>query len=124
MSEASPCLNGGACCSHCRVSFFWGECASVGGSVPDDLVASISPSRVAMLSTDCKPTRCTALTGQVGNAVNCGIYQQRSSTCREFAASWVGGERNIDCDAARAAFGLSPLEQPINDACFDYEQSA
>ncbi|MPQ71936.1 YkgJ family cysteine cluster protein, partial [Pseudomonas sp. MWU12-2323] len=28
MSEVSPCLNCGACCSHFRVSFFWGECAS------------------------------------------------------------------------------------------------
>ena len=37
MSEVSPCLNCGACCSHFRVSFFWGECASSGGTVPDEL---------------------------------------------------------------------------------------
>ncbi|MGB7648286.1 MAG: YkgJ family cysteine cluster protein, partial [Pseudomonas fluorescens] len=41
MSEASPCLSCGACCSHFRVSFFWGECASSGGTVPDDLVVQI-----------------------------------------------------------------------------------
>lgn len=93
--------------------FFWGECASSGGTVPDDLVASISPSRVAMLGTDCKPTRCTALTGEVGKEVSCSIYHQRSSTCREFEASWENGQQNVDCDAARAAFGLAPLEPAL-----------
>lgn len=78
--------------------------------MPDDLVAPISPSRVAMLGTDCKPTRCTALVGTVGSTVQCSIYDQRSSTCREFEASWANGEANVDCDAARAAFGLHPLQ--------------
>lgn len=77
--------------------------------MPDDLVASISPSRVAMLGTDCKPTRCVSLVGEVGSTVQCSIYDQRSSTCREFDASWVNGEVNVDCDAARAAFGLPAL---------------
>jgi hypothetical protein len=26
---------------------------------------------------------------------------------------WYGGEHNADCDAARAAFGLAPLEAPF-----------
>jgi hypothetical protein len=111
MSEVSPCLNCGACCSHFRVSFFWGECTSAGGTVPDDLVASISPSRVAMLGTDCKPTRCVSLVGEVGSEVKCSIYN----------ASWENGEANVDCDAARAAFGL-PALQPEFD--IPYEQSA
>lgn len=110
MSEASPCLNCGACCSHFRVSFFWGECTSAGGTVPDELVTSISPSRVAMLGTDCKPVRCVGLVGEVGSTVQCSIYDQRSSTCREFDASWANGEANVDCDAARAAFGLPALQ--------------
>ncbi|MBK5539478.1 YkgJ family cysteine cluster protein [Pseudomonas sp. TH05] len=122
MSEASPCLSCGACCSHFRVSFFWGECASAGGSVPDDLVASISPSRVAMLGTDCKPTRCVGLVGEVGSQVSCSIYHERSSTCREFEASWTDGLANPDCDAARAAFGLPPLEPRFDELYF--EQSA
>ena len=122
MSEASPCLSCGACCSHFRVSFFWGECASAGGSVPDDLVASISPSRVAMLGTDCKPTRCVGLVGEVGSQVSCSIYHERSSTCREFEASWTDGLANPDCDAARAAFGLAPLEPRFDELYF--EQSA
>ncbi|MFK3797868.1 MULTISPECIES: YkgJ family cysteine cluster protein [unclassified Pseudomonas] len=113
MSDVSPCLNCGACCSHFRVSFFWGECASAGGTVPDELVTSISPSRVAMLGTEFKAPRCTALGGEVGKTVSCSIYEQRSSTCREFESSWEHGEHNPDCDKARAAFGLLPLERPV-----------
>lgn len=112
MSDVSPCLNCGACCSHFRVSFFWGECASSGGTVPDDLVESISPSRVAMLGTDRKSPRCVALEGEVGKAVSCSIYEQRSTPCREFESSWEHGEHNPSCDKARAAFGLLPLERP------------
>ncbi|QJI27673.1 YkgJ family cysteine cluster protein [Pseudomonas sp. ADAK18] len=113
MSEASPCLSCGACCSHFRVSFFWGECASSGGTVPDDLVVQINPSRVAMIGTDAKPARCCSLEGEVGKSTSCSIYQQRSSVCREFESSWSQGEANVDCDAARAAFGLPPLLEPI-----------
>lgn len=81
--------------------------------MPDDLVASISPSRVAMLGTDCKSARCTALEGEVGKGTRCSIYEQRSSTCREFESSWTDGIHNPACDAARAAHGLAPIEQPI-----------
>ncbi|SDV02579.1 YkgJ family cysteine cluster protein [Pseudomonas mucidolens] len=115
MSDASPCLKCGACCSHFRVSFFWDKCASAGGTVPDDLVVQITPSRVAMIGTDSKPVRCCSLIGDVGMGTRCSIYHQRSSVCREFEASWSQGEANTDCDAARVAFGLAPLEQPIHD---------
>ncbi|WP_026145511.1 YkgJ family cysteine cluster protein [Pseudomonas asplenii] len=110
MSDANPCLNCGACCSYFRVSFYWGECVSGGGLVPDELVSQISPSRVAMNGTEGKKPRCTALEGEVGKGVSCSIYHQRSSPCREFDAAWVNGEPNERCDAARAAFGLPPLE--------------
>ena len=122
MSEVSPCLNCGACCSHFRVSFFWGECSSSGGTVPDELVTQITPSRVAMIGTDQKPARCTALVGEVGNVVQCSIYDKRSSTCREFEASWENGEQNVDCDAARARFDLPPLDPEWNR--IHYDQSA
>ncbi|BCX66574.1 hypothetical protein LAB08_R11920 [Pseudomonas izuensis] len=78
--------------------------------MPDELVAQISPSRVAMLGTECKPVRCVSLAGDVGSRVQCSIYEKRSSTCREFEASWTDGQPNPDCDAARAAFGLAALE--------------
>jgi Fe-S-cluster containining protein len=112
MSDNSPCLNCGACCAHFRVSFFWGECQSAGGTVPDHQVELISPHRVAMLGTNQKPARCVGLLGDVGSAVRCTLYEQRSSPCREFQASWVDGQHNPECDAARAAYGLPPLQPP------------
>ena len=113
MSDSNPCLTCGACCAHFRVSFFWGECQSAGGVVPDDRVVLITPHRVAMLGTESKPVRCTALLGEVGEGVSCSLYEQRSSTCREFEASWVDGQHNAHCDAARHAYGLPPLTPPV-----------
>ena len=110
MSEYNPCLDCGACCGYFRVSFFWGECQSSGGVVPDDLVVQITPSRVAMIGTDAKPCRCISLDGEIGKQVGCSIYANRSTPCREFEASWVDGVHNPSCNAARAAYGLPPLE--------------
>jgi len=54
---------------------------------------------------------CIALTGEVGREVRCSIYEQRSSTCREFEA---GSET---CVKARKIHGLPELDfnsiQPI-----------
>ncbi|MBM3107552.1 YkgJ family cysteine cluster protein [Pseudomonas sp. P66] len=115
MSEHNPCLNCGACCGFFRVSFFWGECESSGGLVPDDLVVQINPTRVAMIGTDSKPCRCIGLEGEIGKGVSCSLYEKRSTPCREFEAAWVDGQPNPSCDAARAAYGLTPLEanEPI-----------
>ncbi len=113
MSTDNPCLTCGACCAHFRVSFFWGECCSSGGQVPDDLVVQVSPYHVAMRGTESKPARCVGLLGDVGSGVRCTLYEQRSSTCREFEASWVDGAHNPNCDAARAAHGLPPLTPPL-----------
>ncbi|PAU62108.1 YkgJ family cysteine cluster protein [Pseudomonas indica] len=113
MSTDNPCLTCGACCAHFRVSFFWGECCSSGGQVPDDLVVQVSPYHVAMRGTESKPARCVGLLGDVGNGVRCTLYEHRSSTCREFEASWIDGVHNPNCDAARAAHGLPPLTPPL-----------
>ena len=84
--------------------------------MPDELVSSISPSRVAMLGTNGKSVRCTSLEGEVGKGTSCTIYEQRSSTCRDFEASWTDGQHNPDCDSARAAFGLLAIcAPPVND---------
>lgn len=113
MSEANPCLTCGACCAFFRVSFFWGECQSAGGSVPDELVVQINPHFVAMRGTEHKPARCHQLLGEVGCGVRCGMYEQRSSSCREFEASWENGVHNPRCDDARRAHGLPALMPPI-----------
>ncbi len=69
---------------------------------------------VAMRGTEVRPSRCTALLGEVGCGVRCTLYEQRSSsTCREFEASWTDGVPNPTCDAARAAYGLPPLTPPV-----------
>lgn len=81
--------------------------------MPDDQVVLITPHRVAMRGTESKPTRCNALLGEVGQGVRCTLYEQRSSTCREFEASWANGEHNPHCDAARSAHGLPPLMPPL-----------
>ncbi len=112
MSSDNPCLTCGACCAFFRVSFFWGECASTGGSVPDDLTVQISPYHVAMKGTEANPARCVSLLGEVGCGVRCTMYEQRSSSCRDFEASWADGQHNPRCDAARAAHGLPPLSPP------------
>jgi Fe-S-cluster containining protein len=113
MSTENPCLSCGACCAHFRVSFYWGECQSGGGLVPDHLTLAISPHLVAMQGTEQKPVRCTALLGEVGCGTRCTVYENRSSTCREFTAAWENGEANPHCDAARAAYGLPPLTPPL-----------
>ncbi|WP_437881301.1 YkgJ family cysteine cluster protein [Pseudomonas sp. LRF_L74] len=110
----SPCLSCGACCAHFRVSFYWGECQSAGGVVPDHLVEPIGPHHVAMQGTTTKPVRCVGLLGDVGGGVRCSMYEQRSSTCREFSASWENGLANPACDAARAAHGLPPITPPVS----------
>lgn len=105
----NPCIGCGACCAHFRVSFFWGECQSAGGSVPDEKVIQISPNYVSMKGTEASPTRCIELCGTIGSDASCGMYSQRSSTCREFDASFENGNQEAQCDKARLAHGLPPL---------------
>ena len=56
-----------------------------------------------MKGTEQKPVHCVALAGEVGKQVSCNIYEQRSSTCREFEA---GSE---DCNRARSLHGMPEL---------------
>ncbi len=105
MSEAlHPCLNCGVCCEHFRVEFSVYELRSMGGTVPDELAHEVHGNRWRMNGTERRPVRCTALTGRCGEQVACSIYEQRSSTCREFE---MGTDR---CNAARLAHGLPALD--------------
>lgn len=105
MSEAiHPCLNCGVCCETYRVEFSVYELHSQGGCVPDDLAHAISGNRWRMNGTDYHPVRCEALSGQCGQQVACSIYEQRSSTCRNFE---MGSER---CNQARARHALAPID--------------
>lgn len=112
----NPCTECGACCASFRVSFYWGETdAAPGGTVPSTLTTVISPHRVAMRGTEKNPVHCTALEGTVGKGVRCNIYPLRSSTCREFTASWENGSHDPRCDHARAKHSLPPLPAPSSN---------
>lgn len=113
MSSVSPCLSCGACCAFFRVSFYWGECQSAGGNVPDILTTQVTPHLACMKGTGAEPTRCHALLGDVGAEVRCTIYENRPSPCREFNVHGERGLSNDDCNRARAHYGLPPLDNPL-----------
>ena len=99
------CQSCGACCANFRVSFYWGETdANPFGTVPERLTVPIAPHYVAMQGTEKKPARCVALGGTIGDFVGCTIYEQRSSTCREFDAGTDA------CNRARSNHGLPPVD--------------
>ena len=107
---ANPCVACGACCSGVRVSFYQGEVADLGGTVPADWVHSLTPFLMCMKGTEAGAGRCAALAGEVGQAgIHCRIYAQRSSTCRAFRAWDDDGQASAECSRARQSFGLPPL---------------
>lgn len=99
----NPCQTCGACCTHFRVSFYWGETdAAPGGTVPAQLTEAVAPLLRCMKGTGSKPVRCVALEGEVGKQVSCSIYPQRPSPCREFDLLEPDGSPNPRCAALRA----------------------
>lgn len=113
MSEAlHPCQSCGACCASFRVEFYWreGSKADHDPSVPQELWEEGSSQTRVMKGTNKNHNiRCVALKGRIGAQVACEIYSARSSTCRNFSASYENGYRNPRCDEARAKHGLAPL---------------
>src|SRR3984957_17912305 len=73
--EDNPCLSGGACCQHFRVSMYMGEMASSpGGTVPDELVSAVNPVIVSLTGTEAAHGRGIALRGVVGKpGIRCDI---------------------------------------------------
>jgi Fe-S-cluster containining protein len=100
---AHPCLTCGACCASFRVDFAIEELDASGGTVPSGLAVEVNAVTCRMRGTDHVPSRCAALTGKVGEATACGIYEWRPGPCRELEAA---GDA---CDRARARHGLPPL---------------
>ena len=115
--EHNPCLNCGACCAMFRASFYWAETSEfTPGGVPPELTSKVNYFFVVMKGTDRRPARCIALKGDIGRQVYCSIYDQRSSSCREFEPSWQQNRNNPRCNQARLAWGLKPLRP---DSWFD-----
>ena len=99
----SACTACGACCACFRVDFAVYELDDLGGSVPANLAIEVKGATARMRGTDTVPIRCIALTGAVGEAVGCAIYDKRPAPCLEFT------EGSADCARARARHGLAAL---------------
>jgi Fe-S-cluster containining protein len=99
----SACQQCGACCASFRVDFSVEELDDNGGSVPSGLTVPLTDTLCRMRGTDHSPPRCAALIGQIGVQVSCGIYEWRSSPCREFS------EGSDACNRARLRQGLPAL---------------
>jgi hypothetical protein len=109
--EANPCLECGACCAFYRASFYWAEADdATPNGVPAELTEKLNDFYLAMKGTTGSKPRCVALMGIICKSVHCAIYERRSTSCREFEASWKDGHTNPRCDKARIAWGLPPLE--------------
>jgi len=111
MSGRHPCLDCGACCAAFVVAFHWSETAPGADSagLPAQLTEPLDAHRLAMRDTWAKRPHCAALRGEVGVGVECAVYAQRPSPCRELQAAWEHGTPSPQCDRARAVHGLQPL---------------
>ena len=104
----NPCLTCGACCAFFCVSFPNNE---AGDNVPIEMTSILDQSRCFMNGTQAKNPYCIALKGKVGTQVECLIYSNRPSCCRNFFRSWQNGKGNSLCDKARTYYGLHPFSQ-------------
>jgi len=112
MDDEFDCQRCGACCAVFRVSFYWAEADDApGGTVPVALTRPVGTLHRCMAGTEARPVRCVALQGEVGRSVGCGIYEQRSSTCRSVQP---GDEQ---CLKARATheLGVEAMRNPLSD---------
>ncbi|MBL0164456.1 MAG: YkgJ family cysteine cluster protein [Xanthomonadales bacterium] len=106
-----PCLSCGACCAFFRVAFHWSESDDfAGGTTPSSLTEKLDPHRLVMRGTQARTPHCIALRGVVGEQAHCGIYAQRPSPCHDLIPAWESGHPSPQCDRARIAHGLPPLE--------------
>ena len=100
-SAENPCTRCGACCAHYRVSFYWTDAVVHG--LPEAWQEQLTPTLACMKGTSSRSPRCNALQGEVGQAVQCTVYEHRPSPCREVLAG------DAQCLKARARHGLPPI---------------
>ena len=110
------CLSCGACCAFFRVSFYWAE----GISMPEHYTEPVTAVYSCMVGTNQASPRCIALQGTIGEHVSCGMYEQRSSSCKEVQIA------DDQCNKARRAHNMIPFVQleasiAVNDEGFDQE---
>lgn len=107
--KLNQCQQCGACCASFRVSFPADELDDAAGTVPSVLTEPLGTGLACMLGTAAAPFRCRALSGQIGVAAGCKIYELRPQVCRDFAPMAQLGISDASCDAARRRHGLPPL---------------
>ncbi|WP_081403508.1 MULTISPECIES: YkgJ family cysteine cluster protein [Acinetobacter] len=95
------CLSCGACCAYFRVSFYWAE----GIPMPENYTEPLTPVYSCMAGTNQKNPRCIALQGTIGEQVSCGMYELRSSSCKEVQIA------DAQCNKARMAHNMVPFIQ-------------
>lgn len=112
LEKQSVCHTCGACCASFIVAFPNDEIdIEIGGVVPCAMTLPLDGFRSYMKGTKSKDRRCVALEGSVGHSVNCAIYENRPSTCRNFNRSWEFNKGNELCDKARLAYGLQSFSK-------------
>ena len=116
MGLINPCIQCGACCAFFRVSFFWEETTTATpDGVPNELTEEVDEFIQCMQGTNHPSPRCIALQGKIGEKVGCSIYQNRSTTCRDFGLHceenhlFIDNENLTRCNEARKAWNLPPL---------------
>ncbi|BCG89139.1 zinc/iron-chelating domain-containing protein [Mesorhizobium sp. 113-3-9] len=95
-ASAFDCQSCGACCSY---SAEWPRF-----STEDDAQLDRIPEKYVAADLSgmrCEGVRCSALSGEIGKATACGIYELRPDVCR---ACMPG---DAECLMARAAHGMS-----------------
>jgi Fe-S-cluster containining protein len=97
----SPCQACGACCAY---SSNWPRF-----TIEDDAALDLIPAKFVnerLSGMRCDGDRCSALTGKIGVATSCGIYDVRPEVCR----TCMPGD--VECGMARKRHGLPVLENP------------
>src|SRR5690606_1933817 len=109
------CLSCRPCCAYFWLSFCWAE----GLLIPERYPAPVTAVYSCMAGTNQKNPRCIALDGTIGQQVSCGMYELRSSSCKEVQIA------DDQCNKARVAHNMLPFvqietDEADNDDSFEY----
>ena len=97
-TDGNPCQACGACCGY---SANWPRFSTEEDAALDRIPPALVNNRGSGMR--CDGDRCTALTGTIGEATSCSIYELRPEVCR----TCMPGD--AECAMARRKFGLEPI---------------
>lgn len=73
--------------------------------MPEQYTEPVTSVYSCMAGTNQKNPRCVALEGKIGEQVSCGMYELRSSSCKEVQIA------DAQCNKARMAHNMIPFIQ-------------